>query len=84
MILAWASPFEIFSALRIGTGRAFDKAGLDIEKALDPVLVFIRRATNLFELVERKYFEHFGRTSQSARYASWFSFRVRKVYLRIF
>ena len=27
------------SALRIGTGRAFHKAGLDVEKALEPVLV---------------------------------------------
>ena len=42
MILAWASPFKIVLALRIGTGRAFHKAGSDIEKALDPVLVFIR------------------------------------------
>ena len=44
----------------------FHKAGPDIEKALDPVLVFIRGTTNLFELVERRYFEHFGRTSKSA------------------
>ena len=70
-------------ALRIGTGRAFHKAGPDIEKALDPVLVFIRETTNLFELVERRYFEHFGRTSKSARYAGWFSFRVRKVIAHI-
>ena len=42
-------------ALRIGTGMAFHKAGPDIEKALDPVLVFIRGTTNLFELVERRY-----------------------------
>ena len=66
-------------ALRIGTDRAFHKAGPDIEKALDPVLVFIRGTTNLFELVERRYFEHFGRTSKSVRYAGWFTFRVRKV-----
>ena len=65
-------------ALRIGTGRAFHKAGPDIEKALDPVLVFIRGTTNLFELVE-----HFGRTSKSVRYACWFSFRVRKVIAHI-
>ena len=32
---------KIVLALRIGTGRAFHKAGPDIEKALDPVLVFI-------------------------------------------
>ena len=37
-------------ALRIGTGRVFHKAGPEIEKALDPVLVFIRGTTNLFEL----------------------------------
>ena len=57
----------MYSTLRIGTGRAFHKAGPDIEKALDPVLVFIRGTTNLFEFVERRYFEHFGRTSKSAR-----------------
>ena len=56
----------IVSALRIGTGRAFHKAGPDIEKVLDPVLIFIRGTTNLFELVERRYFKHFGRTSKSA------------------
>ena len=42
------------------------EAGPDIEKAPDPVLVFIRGTTNLFELVERRYFEDFGRTSKSA------------------
>ena len=63
--------------------RAFHKAGRDIEKALDSVLVFIRGITNLFELVERIYFGHFGRTSQLARYAGWFSFRVRKVIAHI-
>ena len=26
----------------------------DIDKALDPVFVFIRRTTNLFELVKRR------------------------------
>ena len=66
------------SALRTGTGRAFHKAGPDIEKALDQVLVFIRGTTNLFEFVERRYFELFGRTSEAARYADWLSFRVRK------
>ena len=70
-------------ALRIGTGRAFHKAGPDIEKALDPVLVFIRGTTNLFELVERRYFEDFGRTSKSARYAGWFFLGFGKL-LRIF
>ena len=55
------------------------KAGQDIEKALDPVLVFIRGTTNLFELVGGRYFEHFDQTSKSARYAGWFSFRVREV-----
>ena len=74
---------KIVLALRIGTGRAFHKAGPDIEKALDPVLVFIRGTTNLFELVERRYFEHFGRTSKSARCAGWFSFRFRKVIAHI-
>ena len=34
-------------ALRIGTGRAFHKAGPGIEKTLDPVLVFITGTTNL-------------------------------------
>ena len=74
---------KIVLALRIGPGRAFHKAGIDIDKALDPVLVFIRVTTNVFELVERRYFEHFGRTSKSARYAGWFSFRVRKVIAHI-
>ena len=57
--------FKIVSALRIGTGRAFNKAGPDTEIAVDPVLVFIRGTTNLFEFVERRYFEHFGQTSQA-------------------
>ena len=57
--------------------------GQDIEKALDPVLVFIRGTTNLFEFVEHRYFEHFGRTSKSARYAGWLSIRVRKVIAHI-
>ena len=39
----------------------------------------IRGTTNLFEFVERRYFEHFGRASKSDRYAGWLSFRVRKV-----
>ena len=30
--------------------------GTDIDKALDPVLFFIRETTNLFEFVERRYF----------------------------
>ena len=42
----------------------FHKAGPDIEKALDPVLVFIQGTTNLFEFVERRYFEHFDRTGR--------------------
>ena len=49
-----------------------------MEKALDPVLVFIRGTTNLFEFVK-----HFGQTSKSARYASWLSFRVWKVIVHI-
>ena len=63
--------------------RVFHKAGPDIEKALDPVLVFIRGTTNLFEFVERRYFEHFGQTSKSAKYAGWLSFRVQKVIVHI-
>ena len=59
------------------------KAGPDIEKALDPVLVFIRGTINLFDFVERRYFEHFGRTSKSGRYAGWLSFRVQKVIAHI-
>ena len=59
------------------------KARPDIEKALDPVLVFIRETTNLLEFVERRYSEHFGRASKSARYAGWLSFRVRKVIAHI-
>ena len=39
-------------ALRTGTGRAFHKAGPNIEKALHPVSVFIRGTTNTFEFVE--------------------------------
>ena len=58
-------------------------AGPEIEKALDPVLLFIRGTTNLFEFVERRYFKHFGQTSKSARYAGWLSFRVRKVIVHI-
>ena len=69
--------------MRTGTGRAFHKAESDIEKALDPVLVFIRGTTNLFEFVERRYLEHFGRTSKAARHAGWLSFRVRKVIAHI-
>ena len=34
----------------------------DIEEALDSVFVFKRVTTNLFELMERTYFEHFGRS----------------------
>ena len=47
-------------------GRSIE-AGSAIEKALDHVLVFIRGTTNIFESVERRYFEHSGRTSKSAR-----------------
>ena len=67
----------------MGTGRAFHKAGSDMEKALHPVLIFIRRTTNLFEFVERRYIEHFGRTSKSARYAGRLSFRIREVSVHI-
>ena len=41
---------KIVSVLRIGI-----KAGPDIVKALDPVLVFIRGTKHLFEFVERIY-----------------------------
>ena len=61
----------------------FHKAGPDIEKALDPVLVFTRETTKLFELVERRYFVHFERTSKSASFATWLSFRVRRVIVHI-
>ena len=71
------------SALHMGTCRAFHKAGPDIEKALDTVFVSIRGTTNLLEFVERRYFEHFGRTSKSARYAGWLSFRARKIIAHI-
>ena len=59
------------------------QAGPDIENALDPVLVFIRGTTNLFEFVEHRYFEYFGRKSKSATYAGWLSFRVWKVIAHI-
>ena len=67
----------------MGTGGAFHKAGPDIEKALDLVLFFYTGNNKLFEIVERRYFEHFGRTSKSARYAGWLSFRIRKVIVNI-
>ena len=73
----------IVLALRIGTSRAFHKVGPDIEKALDPVLVFIRGTTNLFEFVERRHFEHFRRASKSVRYAGWLSFGFREVIAHI-
>ena len=40
------------------TGRAFNKTRLAIEKALKPVLVFIRETKNIFEFVEHRYIEH--------------------------
>ena len=49
--------------------RAIHMAGPDIEKASDPVYVFIQGTTNQFEFVECRYFEHFGKTSKAARYA---------------
>ena len=61
----------------MGTKRAFQKSGPDIEKALD--LVFIRGTTNVFEFMERRYFEHFGRASKSARYAGWLYIGARKI-----
>ena len=59
---------KLFWHYVLAQGVQFHKAGPDIEKALDPVLVFIQGTTNLFEFVERRYFEHFGRTSKSVRY----------------
>ena len=64
--------------LRIGTGRAFHKAGQDTKKALEQNIVYIKVTKKLFKFVDCRYLEHFGRTSKSARYASWLSFRVRK------
>ena len=64
-------------------GRSTKLGQIYIERDLDPVLVFRRGTTNLFEFVERRYFEHFGRTSKSARYAGWLSFRARKVIVHI-
>ena len=61
----------------------FHKAGPDVEKALDPVLVFIRGTTNLFQFVEPRYFEHFGRTSESATYAVWLSFIMFMVRIQV-
>ena len=54
----WTCDF-LMRSLCIDTGRAFYKAGPDIVKAQDPVLVFIRGTTNLWIFVERRYFEHF-------------------------
>ena len=80
-----------YSGARVGKpdlsmckGRAFHKAGSDIEKALDLVLFYSTGNTKLFEFVGCRYFEHFGRTSKSARYAGWLlSFKVRKVIVDI-
>ena len=66
----------------MGTGKAFHKAGLDEEKALDPVFVVIR-GQHIYEFVKRRYFEHFGRTNKSARFEDWLSFTVRKVIVHI-
>ena len=52
----------------MGTGSVFHKAGADIEKALDPVFVFILRTANLFEFVYRRNVHLFGRASKSAKY----------------
>ena len=43
---------KIVSALCMGTDRAFHKTEPDIEKALDPALVFLRGTTNLFKFVD--------------------------------
>ena len=39
-----------------------------METALDTGLVLILGMKNIFEFVERSYFQHFGRTSESTRY----------------
>ena len=69
--------------MRMGTGRTFHEDGPVMKKALDPVLAFIRGTTNLFEFVERRCFEHFVRTSKSARYAGWMSILVWKLMVHI-
>ena len=53
---------KLFRHYVLAQAGEFYQAGPDLEKALEPVLVFTRGTTNLFEVVERKYFEHFGRT----------------------
>ena len=61
----------------------FHKVGPDIEKVLDPFLVFMRGTTDLFEFVECRYFEHFDRTSQPDMQAAWLYFRVLKIIAHI-
>ena len=61
------------------------KADPDIEKAIDPVLFFIRVQQqihlNLWSVdILSNYAE---RVSHAARYAGWLSFRVRKVIVHI-
>ena len=50
-----------------GYVQAKHSTRLGLEKVLDPVLVFIRGKKNLFEFVERRYFEHFGRRRKIQR-----------------
>ena len=73
---------KIVSGVWAQTGSSI-RLGHDIEKVLDPVFVYIRGTTKLFEFVECIYFEHLGETSKSVRYAVWLSFRVRKIIVHI-
>ena len=70
----------IFGIVRLFWHYVLAQAGRAIR--LDP-RVLIRGTTNLIEVVERRYFKHFGRTSESARYGGWFSFKIRKVIAHI-
>ena len=38
---------------------------------------------NVFEIVKDRYFEHLGRTSNSVRYAGWFSIGVQGVIVQM-
>ena len=55
---------KLFGHFFICTDRGFQCDGPAVEKALDPVVDFIQGTTELFEFVERKYFEYFGRVSK--------------------
>ena len=55
-------------------GRAFHKAGPDVETALDPVFVLYG---------EQQMYLNLWSIDKSAIYAGWLSFRVRKVIANI-